>query len=33
MLFADDVVLMDERRMGVELKLYLWRWTLEEKKF
>jgi hypothetical protein len=33
MLFADDVVLVDESRMGVDEKLELWRWTLEEKGF
>jgi hypothetical protein len=33
MLFADDVVLMDESRTGVEQKLELWRRTLEVKGF
>jgi hypothetical protein len=31
--FADDVVLVDENRTGVEQKLELWRWTLEAKCF
>jgi hypothetical protein len=29
MLFADDVVLVDESRTGIDQKLNLWRWTLE----
>jgi hypothetical protein len=33
MLFADDVVLVDESRTGVEQKLELWRRTLEAKGF
>jgi hypothetical protein len=33
MLFADDVVLVDESRMGVDQKLELWRRTLEAKGF
>jgi hypothetical protein len=33
MLFADDVVLVDESRMGVDQKLELWRRTLEAKSF
>jgi hypothetical protein len=33
MLFADDVVLMDESRTGVDQKLELWRQTLEAKSF
>jgi hypothetical protein len=33
MLFADDVVLMDESRTGVGQKLELWRRTLEAKDF
>jgi hypothetical protein len=33
MLFADDVVLMDESRTGVDRKLELWRRTLEAKCF
>jgi hypothetical protein len=33
MLFADDVVLVDESRMGVDQKLELWRRTLEAKCF
>jgi hypothetical protein len=33
MLFADDVVLLDESRMGVDQKLKLWRRTLEAKGF
>jgi hypothetical protein len=33
MLFADDVVLLDESRTGVDQKLKLWRWTLEAKGF
>ena len=32
-LFADDVVLVDERRAGVNRKLELWRHTLESKEF
>ena len=31
MLFADDVVLVDESRAGVNRKLELWRRTLESK--
>jgi hypothetical protein len=33
MLFADDVVLIDESRIGVNQKLELWRQTLESKCF
>ena len=33
MLFADDVVLVDETRVGVNRKLELWRQTLESKGF
>ena len=33
MLFADDVVLVDESRVGVNRKLELWRRTLESKGF
>ena len=33
MLFADDVVLVDESRAGVIRKLELWRRTLESKGF
>jgi hypothetical protein len=33
MLFADDVVLVDESRAGVDQKLELWRRTLETKYF
>jgi hypothetical protein len=33
MLFADDVVLVDESRTGVDQKLELWRRTLETKGF
>jgi hypothetical protein len=33
MLFADDVVLVDESRTGVDQKLELWRQTLEAKCF
>ena len=33
MLFADDVVLIDESRTGVNQKLELWRETLESKGF
>jgi hypothetical protein len=33
MLFADDVILMDESRTGVDQKLDLWRRTLEAKCF
>jgi hypothetical protein len=33
MLFTDDVVLVDESRMGVDQKLELWRRTLEVKGF
>jgi hypothetical protein len=33
MLFADDVVLVDESRTGVDQKLELWRRTLEAKCF
>ena len=33
MLFADDVVLVDESRVGVNRKLELWRRTLESKRF
>jgi hypothetical protein len=31
--FADDVVLIDESRIGVDQKLELWRQTLESKGF
>jgi hypothetical protein len=31
MLFVDDVVLIDESRIGVDQKLELWRQTLELK--
>ena len=33
MLFADEVVLVDESRAGVNRKLELWRRTLESKEF
>ena len=33
MLFADDVVLVDESKAGVNRKLELWRCTLESKEF
>jgi hypothetical protein len=33
MFFADDVILVDESRMGVDQKLELWRRTLETKNF
>jgi hypothetical protein len=33
MLFADDVILVDESRAGVDQKLELWRRTLEAKYF
>ena len=33
MLFADDVVLVDESKAGVNRKLELWRCTLESKGF
>jgi hypothetical protein len=33
MLFADDVALIDESRIGVDHKLELWRQTLESKYF
>ena len=33
MLFADDVVLVDDSRTGVNMKLELWRQTLESKDF
>jgi hypothetical protein len=33
MLFADDVVLVDESKTGVDQKLELWRQTLEAKGF
>ena len=33
MLFADDVVLVDKSRAGVNRKLELWRRTLESKEF
>jgi hypothetical protein len=33
MLFTDDVVLIDESRIGVNKKLELWRQTLESKGF
>ena len=31
MLFADDIVLIDETREGVEMKLEMWRHALESK--
>ena len=33
MLFADDIVLIDESRQGVNDKLEVWRQTLESKGF
>jgi hypothetical protein len=33
MLFANDVMLIDESRIGVDQKLELWRQTLESKGF
>ena len=33
MLYADDVVLVDESQMGVNMKLELWRQTLDSKGF
>ena len=33
MLFADDIVLVDEIRAGVNAKLDLWRQTLESRDF
>jgi hypothetical protein len=33
MLFADDVVLMDESRTGVDQKLELWETNFEGKRF
>ena len=33
MLFTDDVVLIDESKIGVDRKLELWRTTLESKGF
>ena len=33
MLFADDIVLVDETRAGVNAKLELWRQTLESRGF
>jgi hypothetical protein len=33
MLFADDVILVDESKTGVDQKLELWRQTLEAKGF
>ena len=33
MLFADDIVLVDETRVGVNVKLELWRQTLESRGF
>ena len=33
MLFADDIVLVDEMRSGVNAKLELWRQTLESRGF
>ena len=33
MLFADDIVLVDETRAGVNVKLKLWRQTLESRNF
>ena len=33
MLFADDIVLIDESRVGVNAKLELWRQTLEARGF
>jgi hypothetical protein len=33
MLFADDAILVDESRTGIDQKLELWRQTLEAKYF
>ena len=33
MLFADDIILVDETRAGVNAKLELWRQTLESRGF
>ena len=33
MLFADDIVLVDEMRAGINTKLELWRKTLESRDF
>nr|XP_016468087.1 PREDICTED: uncharacterized protein LOC107790648 [Nicotiana tabacum] len=33
MLFADDIVLIDEARSGVNTRLKVWRQTLESKRF
>ena len=33
MLFADDVVLIDESKIGVDRQLELWRQILESKSF
>jgi hypothetical protein len=33
MIFADDVLLIDENMIGVDQKLELWRQTLESKGF
>ena len=33
MLFADDIVLVDETRTGINIKLELWRQTLESRGF
>jgi hypothetical protein len=33
MIFADDVVLIDENMIGIDQKLELWRQTLESKCF
>jgi hypothetical protein len=33
MLFADDVILVDKSREGVNRKVELWRQTLESKEF
>ena len=33
MLFADDIVLVDETRAGINVKLELWRQTLESRDF
>ena len=33
MLFADDIVLVDETRVGINVKLELWKQTLESRGF
>ena len=33
LLFADEVVVVDESRVGINRKLELWRWILEYKRF